>query len=112
MSEQNLSSLNPSQTYDDQELIEKIALGAQKPPKVDIDADYEASKAYSSGLSAEKAEALTAPKLEIPEPQETELHTESSGDPHQFLAMARELPTPSGVGNISDQLVKKALSIE
>jgi hypothetical protein len=107
-------NINSSQTYDDKQLIEDIALGEKKSPKVNIDADYEASKAYSSGLSAEEAEALTAPMLEIPEPDLVELHTESSGDPSEFLAMARELPatSSSGSGNISDEIVKKALNIE
>jgi hypothetical protein len=103
---------NSSQTYDDKQLIEEIALGEQKSPKVNIDADYEASKAYSSGVSAEEAAALTAPKLEIPEPDQVELLPEATGDPSQFLAMARDLPTPRGTGNISDELVKKALNID
>jgi len=105
-------NINSSQTYDDKQLIEDIGSGEKKSSKVNIDADYEASKAYSSGVSAEEAEALTAPMLEIPEPNSVELQPEASGDPSQFLAMARDLPTPSGSGNISDELVKKALNIE
>jgi hypothetical protein len=110
MSETNINS---SQTYDDKQLIEDIAVGQKESPRVDVEADYQASKAYSYGLSAEAAAAVTAPMLEIPEPETPEpIKVEASGDPSQFLAMARDLPTTSHSGNITDELVKKALNIE
>lgn len=110
------TELTNSQTYDAQQLAEGVAAGDQKLPQVDVAADYEASKEFSvsdidRSAAGEKAAAVaTAPQFKIPEPQSTELKTESSGDPDKFRSMAQEIrPEPGETGSVSDELLQKAL---
>lgn len=104
---------NPvNQTFDAQQLIEVYESPEEKinPPEVNVDADYEASKAYSTGVSAKTAAEMTSPQLEVPTPKEVKLTTEPTGNPDDFLSMAREVGHNSAAGgNVSDDLVKKAL---
>lgn len=86
-----------SQSYDAQQLVEEIAEGDQKAPKVDVDADYEAAQAFSvseidqTSEGAAAAEAATAPSFEVSVPTETATEAESTGDPHDYLQMAKEV---------------------
>jgi hypothetical protein len=113
-----MSDINPNQTYDAQQAAEEIAEGDRPAPKVDVSGDYEASKEYSvseidrTGEGQEAAEAATAPQFEVSQPKETKSVAESTGDPSNYLDMAKEVSGTSGApGNVSDDLVKKAIEM-
>lgn len=109
---------NPGQatTHDAQLAAENMAAGNEKAPQVDVSADYEASKAFSvsevdrTGEGAQAAAAATAPHYKVSQPQETEFKAEPTGNPDDYLDMARDVnPTPEASGNVTDELVEKAL---
>lgn len=109
---------NPAEalTQDAQLAAENMVAGKEKTPEVDVNADYEASKAFSvsevdrSGGGAQAAAAATAPQFQVSQPQETTYKAEATGNPDNFMDMAREVnPTSESVGNVSDDLVQKAL---
>lgn len=101
-----------SQNFDAKQLTEEIQTGEQKAPKVNVEADYEASKEYSvsdidrSGEGAKAANEATAPEHKMPEAKATETHAESTGDPAEFKNMAHDL-RPDAASN-RDDLVQKA----
>jgi hypothetical protein len=96
--------INPVPSYDAQQQAEDIAQGDQPAPKVDVDSDYEASKAYSQsevdqqGQGAEAAEAATHSKMEPHSPEETVLKEPETGssDPEAYRAMAQEITSQTG----------------
>ena len=103
-------------TQDAQLAAENMTSGAEKTPTVDFNADYEAAQQFSvsevdrSGAGAEAAEAATAPDFKVPEPEETKVAAQPTGNPDDFLAMAKDFSsTTEGVSNVSDDLMKKAL---
>ena len=115
MSETN-SDLNPSQTYDAQQVSEEIAEGSLPAPKVDVSADYEASKEFSisdldrTSEGEKAAQAASAPAFEVREPETTHAKAEPTGDPSDFLNMAKSInPDQGAVGNVSDDLIHKAI---
>jgi hypothetical protein len=85
------------QNFDAQQAVENIAAGNEKQPNVNVQDDYEASKAYStsdidqSSEGSQAAEAATAPKQKLPEPEVTESVSESTGDPEQYRQMAKDV---------------------
>jgi hypothetical protein len=91
------TSLDNSQPYDAQQAVQEIAEGEKKAPKVDVAADYKASKEFSvseidkTGEGAKAAEAATAPQYELPEPEETSFEAKPTGDPAEFMDMAKEV---------------------
>jgi hypothetical protein len=115
MSEIN-SDLQPSeQSYDAQQVAEEITEGNLPVANVDVSADYEASKEFSvseldrTGEGEKAAEAATAPAFEVSEPETTEYKAESTGDPSDFLEMAKDVgSTPGATGNVDDDLLQKA----
>jgi hypothetical protein len=102
---------NQAQTQDAQMLAEEIAAGEQPVLDVDVDADYEASKEFSTGEDAETAEAEMAPQFELSEPEETTFTAEPTGDPSEFLDMAADLNPQGSRGNVDDDLVQKAIEL-
>ena len=103
------------QNFDALQATEEIAAGEQKAPKVDVAADYEASKEYSvsdvdrSGQGAEAAAAATAPEHELHQPEETKIETEPTGDPADYREMAQDLrPEAANTGDSHD-LIQKAI---
>jgi hypothetical protein len=101
------------QNFDALQATEEIATGEQKAPKVNVDADYEASKEYSvsdvdrSGQGAEAAAAATAPEHDLHAPEETQFEAEPTGDPADFRAMAQDLrPEAANTGDSHDLLQK------
>lgn len=107
-----------SQTYDAQQMSQEIATGDREAPKVDVSADYEAAQEFSTSSidqteeGAKAAEAATAPQFEIPEPEETEFVAEPTGDPSDYLEMAKDIsPGAGATGNVDDDLVKKAIEL-
>ncbi|MEH2402162.1 MAG: hypothetical protein V7K18_03485 [Nostoc sp.] len=110
-------NLNEASTQDAQLAAESIASGNEKAPTVDFDKDYAAAQQFSvsevdrTSQGAAAAQAATAPEYQISKPQETTTQAQSTGNPDDFLELAKEVgnsPTNS-VSNISDDLVKQAL---
>ena len=108
--------VNTSENYDAQQAVEEIATGDLKAPDANVEADYEASKQFSvspidrteEGTAA--AEAVTAPKFDIPTSETSTLTGEATGNPDDYRQMAADISSaPSGAGNVSDDLVQKAL---
>jgi hypothetical protein len=88
---EELDQLN--QPYDAQQLVEEIAEGEQKAPKANLDADYEAAKAYSTGVNQSEADTqpeATSTKSQFSEPEKTSSDAPATGNPEDYLQMARE----------------------
>ena len=109
---------NPKQasTHDAQLTAENMVVGTERLPEIDVNADYEASKAFSvseidrSGAGAQAAAEATAPQFEVSQPQESTFKAKSTGNPDDFLDMARDInQTAESVSNVTDDLVQKAL---
>lgn len=103
------------QNFDAKQATEEIAAGEQKAPKVNVEADYEASKEYSvsdvdrSGQGAEAATKATAPEHELHTAAETKFEAEPTGDPGDFRGMAQDLrPEAANTGDSHD-LMQKAI---
>ena len=116
-----MSEINPEvnniENFDAQQITESAEAGEQKLPTVNVSADYEASKEFSvsdidrTGAGAEAAAAATAPKFDIPAPTEIPMPADSSGNPDAFRSMAQDL-NPAGVpGEVTDDLIQKALDL-
>ena len=111
-------SIHPSEAAENQDAqltAEAIEEGVQKAPKIDVSADYEASQQFAVNPHADTAEGAkaiaeaTAPQFPVPEPKEVNRSVESSSDPADFLDMAKDISPTAGQGNVSDDLVQKAL---
>ncbi|WP_375504414.1 hypothetical protein [uncultured Nostoc sp.] len=110
-------NLNEASTQDAQLAAESIASGEERAPTVDFDADYAAAQQFSvsevdrTGEGAAAAEAATAPQYQTSKPQETRTQSQSTGNPDDFLELAKEVGNSEneGVTNVSDDLVKQAL---
>lgn len=116
MPETNINNIDNPQPDDARRLSEDIASGEQQVSNVDVSSDYEAAKAYSqsdlskSEAGAEAAEAATGPKLEVPQPEEQAMTSESSADPEDYRAMAKEVnPGASSAKNVDDNMMKQAV---
>ncbi|HLO50676.1 MAG TPA: hypothetical protein VK211_19840 [Kamptonema sp.] len=110
------TELTNNQNFDAQQIAEDVESGEKKLTKVDVSADYEASKEFSvseidrTGAGAQAAVTATAPKFDIPAAKDTELKTQPSGNRDEFLSMAKEMNQQAGeVGAISDELLQKAI---
>ncbi|MHC5676024.1 hypothetical protein [Nostoc sp.] len=110
-------NLNEATTHEAQLAAESIASGEEKAPKVDFDADYAAAQQFSvsevdrTGKGAAVAEAATAPQYKTSKPEETKTQSQSTGNPDEYLELAKEVGNSStqGVTNVSDDLIKQAL---
>ncbi|GAB1538078.1 hypothetical protein NUACC21_07350 [Scytonema sp. NUACC21] len=110
---------NPSQapTHDAQLAAENMRSGEEKTPNVDMEADYQAAQKFSvsdvdrTGEGAKAADEATAPKFELHEPEQTNTQTKQTGDPQDYMDMAKDVhaSTTDGVSEVSDDLVKEAL---
>lgn len=115
MSEIN-SDLNPSQSYDAQQVSEEIAEGSLPAPEVDVSADYEASKEFSvseidrTDEGEKAAQAANPHAFEVHETETAHAKAEPTGDPSDFLNMAKSINhDQSTAGNVSDDLIHKAI---
>ncbi len=115
MSETN-RDLNPSQSYDAQQISEEIAEGSLPAYKVDVSSDYEASKEFSvseidrTGEGEKAAEKATAHSFDLHDPEETKSNAEPTGDPSDFLNMAKAIGHETAAhGNVDDDLIHKAI---
>ncbi|MFB2938497.1 hypothetical protein ACE1B6_24885 [Aerosakkonemataceae cyanobacterium BLCC-F154] len=116
MSEKVNPQSNQAPTHDAQLAAENMAKGNEQTPAVDTEADYEASKAFSvseidrTGEGAQAAAKATAPNLEVPKPQESAPKAEATGNPDDYLDMARDVhPADREAKNVDDEIVQKAM---
>ncbi len=106
-------------TQEAQLAAENIASGIEETPTVDFEADYEAAQQFSvsdvdrTGEGAAAADRATAPDFQVSEPEETKTAAQATGNPSDYLDMAEEVgsQTEAGTGNVSDDLIKKALDM-
>ena len=91
------NNLTESRPYDAQQIAEEIEAGEVKKPKVDVAADYEASKEFSvseidrTSEGEKAAEAATAPKFQLNQPEETRTQAQPTGNPADYIDMAKEV---------------------
>jgi hypothetical protein len=117
MSEKIKPNPNESTTHDAKLAAEQIDSGEEKAPQVDFEADYIAAQNFSvseidrTNEGAVAAETATASKYEIPEPEATKTKSESTGNPEDYIDMAKEIGASrnEAITNVSDDLVKEAL---
>jgi hypothetical protein len=104
-------------TQDAQLAADSIASGEEKAPTVDAEADYKAAQELSvsdvdrTGQGEAAAKAATAPELEVPKQEETKTQAQSTGNPDEYLDMAKDVggSRNEGLSNVSDDLVEEAL---
>jgi hypothetical protein len=117
MSDEVKPNPNEAPTHDAQLAAENIVSGEEKAPKVDFEADYAAAQQFSvseidrTGEGAAAAEAATAPKYELSEPEEVKTVAQPTGNPDDYLELAQEVGASrnEAVSSVSDDLVQKAL---
>jgi hypothetical protein len=106
-------------THDAQLIAANVEEGKEKAPQIDLDADYQAAQELSTNRNAQTEEGVKAleetlaPKFKVSEPKEEIRETQVTGNPEDYMKMADEissLPDSAG-GNVSDELVKKALEM-
>lgn len=91
--------VNPeeAETHEAQLAAERMVSGEEKTQTVDVEADYEASKEYTvsdidkTGAGAAAAEAVTSAARELPEPDDMKDSPDTTGNPADYLEMAREV---------------------
>ncbi|MEG4076296.1 hypothetical protein QUA30_27165 [Microcoleus sp. Pol14C2] len=117
MSEIN-TEVNNTENFDAQQITENAEAGEQKLPTVDVSADYEASKEFSvsdidrTGAGAQAAAAATAPKFPIPAAQDNSAKpADKSGNPNDFRSMAQEIKPAGTPGEVTDDLMQKAIDL-
>jgi hypothetical protein len=104
-------------TQDAQLAAESIASGEEKAPTVDIEGDYKAAQKYSvsdidrTNEGEAAANAATAPKFEVSKQEETKTQTQSTGNPADYMNMAKDVGNSANEGatNVSDDLVGEAI---
>ncbi|WP_414553498.1 hypothetical protein [Anabaena sp. CCY 0017] len=107
---------NQAPTHDAQLAADSMARGEEKAAKVDFESDYAAAQEFSisdidkTNEGASAASAATAPQQKVADPKETNTQAQSTGNPKDYLEMAKEVggSTTEGVTNVSDDLVQKA----
>jgi hypothetical protein len=110
-------NVSEASTHDAQLAAENIAAGEEKAPTVDFEADYAAAQQFSvseidrTEEGAKAAEAATAPKFEVPKPEEVRSQTQATGNPDDYADMAKDVvgSRTEGVTSIDDDLMQKAL---
>ncbi|AFY33257.1 hypothetical protein [Calothrix sp. PCC 7507] len=117
MSEKVKPNPNEAPTHDAQLAAENIVSGEEKAPKVDFEADYAAAQKFSvseidrTGEGIGAAEAATATKYEVSQPEEVKTVAEPTGNPDDYVEIAKEISSSrdEAVTSVSDDLLQKAL---
>ncbi|MBD2073693.1 hypothetical protein H6F86_07280 [Phormidium sp. FACHB-592] len=112
-----VNNASTSENYDAQQTVEEIQEGDRKAPTANVEADYEASKQFSTSpidsteAGAAAAEAATAPNFAIPKPDETASTLDSTGNPDAYKDMAKDVGSSvsGSTGATTDELYQKAL---
>jgi hypothetical protein len=110
------NTVDTSENYDAQQTVEEIAVGDRQAPAVNVEADYEASKQFSVSPidrtedGAAAAEAVSTPQLDAPVADVATSTPNTTGNPEDYKQMAENMSSAMpDSGNVSDDLVKKAL---
>lgn len=88
---------NQAQTQDAQLVAEEILAGNEKAATLDVEADYEASKAFSvseidrTDEGAKAADVAVSSDFEVPQAQDQEIKDEPTGDPSDYMEMAKDV---------------------
>jgi hypothetical protein len=101
-----------TQNFDAEEMKAAIQEGEEKAPEaVDVSADYAAAQQMSAGIvDQQEAEKMVAPELRVKSADQVSIPTSSASQAPDYMDMARDVsPSPAGAGNITDDLVEKAL---
>lgn len=86
-----------AQTADAKLAAESMIEGKEKLPKVDIEADYEASKEFSvsevdrTSQGESLAEEAVRPNYEMSDVEDMKSDPNTSGDPGDYLEMAKDV---------------------
>lgn len=109
---------NQSESFDARQTLEDIAEGEQPAPRVNVAADYEASKEFSvsevdrTGEGEDMAEAANAHKFQTPQATDVASSPNASSDPSDYRAMAKEMtPAATEATTITDELMQKAMEL-
>ncbi len=116
MADQVKPDANQAITHDAQLAADNLASGEEKAAKVDFESDYAAAQEFSvseidrTNEGAAAASAATAPQQKVSEVKETKTEAQSSGNPKDYVEMAKELggSRTDAVTNVSDDLIQKA----
>ncbi|PZV13501.1 MAG: hypothetical protein DCF22_10570 [Leptolyngbya sp.] len=102
-----------TQNMDAEMLKEAISEGDTKGLSIDVGADYESAQDMSTGsVDADEAEAIVAPDFEVSTPAQVAVPTMSANDQIDYTDMAKDInPAGSAAGNVTDELMKKALDL-
>ncbi|GAX35503.1 hypothetical protein [Nodularia sp. NIES-3585] len=116
MADKMKTNANQASTHDAQLAADNMASGEEKTPKVNFESDYATAQEFSvseidrtnEGAAADSA--ATAPQQKVAEVEETKTETQSSGNPKDYVEMAKEIggSRSEAVTNVSDDLVQKA----
>ena len=114
-----VNNANTVENYDAQQTVEEIQEGDRKAPTANVEADYEASKQFSTSPidqtqeGTDAANAATASQFELPEPDESLSNSQldATGNPDDYQQMAREIDSiPDGAKSASvGSLYEKAM---
>lgn len=92
-----MANLDKETNFDAERVAEDIATGEKQKPRVNVESDYERSKEFAVAdidktESSRKAAKIAAEsQFKVP-PQSSQSNLEStSGDPNEFLGMAKEV---------------------
>lgn len=109
--------VNQAVTQEAQLAAENMATGVEQTPEVDFEDDYAAAQQFSvsdidrTDAGAQAAEDATAPQFEVSQQSETKTDAAATGNPSDYMEMAKDVGSGSeAVGN-SDDLLKKALDM-
>jgi TRAP-type C4-dicarboxylate transport system substrate-binding protein len=107
------TNLDTEQNLDAELLKEAIAQGETEGISVDLDADYEAAQSISTSTVTPKAAAeLVAPERPVASPDDVKLTSISTSDSVDYAEMAKDVsPTTTSTGEVTDDLVAKALEM-
>jgi hypothetical protein len=111
-----VNNASTSENYDAQQTVEEIHEGDRNAPTANVEADYEASKQFSTSsvdgteAGAAAAEAATAPHFAVPKPDEALSNLDSTGSPDTYRDMARDVTSAeASTGASTDDLYQKAM---
>lgn len=102
-------------TQDAQLAAESMAEGKEKIQSVDFEADYAAAQQFSvsdidrTGEGEKAAEAATGSQFKMPASEGTKMDSKETGDPNNYMDMAKDVTGAEATGNVSDDLVQKAI---
>jgi hypothetical protein len=95
MTAANASIDDQSIDFDAEVLKEEIAGGKEKSPSVNVQSDYEQSKAFSTPSHELSSEEISPSLGSSFSPDNQQSESSAEGNPENFLSMAREIDAES-----------------